>query len=215
MSNVIEKQTFCRICEPMCGLDVEVRDGRVTKVRGSKDHVQSRGHICAKAQAAAEMTYDPDRILHPLKRNPTSGEFEKISWDDAYSEIAEKLTAIRNTHGAESVALCNGNPASFYASLIMWLGAFKNVMGIKWGYAPSAEDTAAPMVAAHLLYGSLGAILRPDLWRTDFVLIIGANPYVAHSSLFTEPLLREACSEVKDRGGRVVVVDPRNTETAR
>ena len=215
MSNVIEKQTFCRICEPMCGLAVEVKDGRVTKVRGSKDHVQSRGHICAKAQAAAEMTYDPDRILHPLKRNASSGEFERISWDEAYAEIAENLTAIRNTHGAESVALCNGNPASFYASLIMWLGAFKNVMGIKWSYAPSAEDTAAPMVAAHLLYGSLGAILRPDVWRTDFVLIIGANPYVAHSSLFTEPLLREACSEVKERDGRVVVVDPRNTETAR
>ena len=87
----------------------------------------------------------------------------------------------------------------------MWIGAFKNVMGIKWAYAPSAEDTTAPMVAAHLLYGSLGTMLKPDLWRTNFVLIIGANPYVAHSSLFTEPLLREACSEVKERDGRVVV----------
>ena len=215
MSNVMEKNTFCRICEPMCGLNVQVEDGRVTKVRGAKDHVQSKGHLCAKAQAAAEMTYDPDRILHPLKRNSTSGEFEKISWDQAYSEIAERLTVIRNNHGAESLALVNGNPVSFYASLVMWLGAFKNVMGIKWAYAPSAEDTVAPMVAAHLLYGSLGALLKPDVWRTDFVLIIGANPYVAHSSLFTEPLLREACSEVKDRDGRVVVVDPRRTETAR
>ena len=215
MSNVMEKQTFCRICEPMCGLAVEVEDGRITKVRGAKDHVQSQGHLCAKAQAAAEMTYDPDRILHPLKRNAATGEFEKVSWDTAYSEIAEKLTAIRNTHGAESLALANGNPVSFYSSLLMWLGAFKNVMGIKWAYAPSAEDTAAPMVAAHLLYGSLGTMLKPDLWRTDFVLIIGANPYVAHSSLFTEPLLREACSEVKERDGRVVVVDPRRTETAR
>ena len=215
MSNVIEKNTFCRICEPMCGLKVQVEDGRVTKVRGAKDHIQSKGHLCAKAQAAAEMTYDPDRVLSPLKRNSENGEFEKISWSQAYSEIAAKLTTIRNDHGAESIALCNGNPASFYASLIMWLGAFKNVMGIKWAYAPGAEDTAAPMVAAHLLYGSLGAMLKPDLWRTDFVLIIGANPYVAHSSLFTEPLLREACSEVKERGGRVVVVDPRHTETAR
>ena len=215
MSNVIEKQTFCRICEPMCGLAVEVEDGRITKVRGAKDHVQSQGHLCAKAQAAAEMTYDPDRILHPLKRNAATGEFEKVSWDTAYSEIAEKLTAIRNTYGAESLALANGNPVSFYSSLLMSLRAFKKVMGIKWAYAPSAEDTAAPMVAAHLLYGSLGTMLKPDLWRTDFVLIIGANPYVAHSSLFTEPLLREACSEVKERDGRVVVVDPRRTETAR
>lgn len=215
MSMVIEKKTFCRICEPMCGLIVEVEDGRVTKVRGSKDHLQSRGHICAKAQAAAEMTYDPDRILHPIKRNPISGEFEKISWDTAYSEIAERLTSIRNQHGTDSVAFANGNPASFYASLIMWLGAFKKVMGITWSYAPAAEDTAAPMVAGHLLYGTLGAMLKPDLWRTHFVLIIGANPYVAHSSLFTEPLLREACAEVKEREGRVVVVDPRRTETAR
>ena len=215
MSKTIEKRTFCRICEPMCGLDVQVEDGRVTQVRGAKDHVQSKGHLCAKAQAAAEMTYDPDRILHPLKRNAASGEFEKISWDQAYSEIAERLTTIRHKHGAESLAIANGNPVSFYASLIMWIGAFKKIMGIKWAYAPSAEDTTAPMVAAHLLYGSVGTMLRPDLWRTDFVLIIGANPYVAHSSLFTEPLLREACGEVKERDGRVVVVDPRRTETAR
>lgn len=215
MSQTVEHNTFCRICEPMCGLKVEVQNGRITNIRGDKDHVQSKGHLCAKAQAAAEMTYDPDRVLSPLKRNIKTGEFEKISWPEAYAEIAERLKVIRAKHGNESLAICNGNPVSFYASLVMWLGAFKNVMGIKWAYAPGAEDTAAPMVAAHLLYGSLGTIPKPDLWRSHFVLIIGANPYVAHSSLFTEPLLREACSEVKARDGRVVVIDPRRTETAR
>ena len=85
-----------------------------------------------------------------------------------------------------------------------------------WSFSAVAWKRYSPnMIAAHFLYGTLGAMLKPDLRRTDFVLVIGANPYVAHSSLITEPLLREACTEVKERNGRVVVVDPRRTETAR
>ena len=215
MTTTVEKKTFCRICEAMCGLDVQLEDGRITKVRGSSEHILSSGHLCVKAQNAAEAAYDKDRVLHPLKRNAATGDFEKISWSQAYSEIANKLTAVREKHGPASVAFANGNPASFCASLIIWMGAFKKLLGIQWTYSPSAEDTAAPMVASHLLYGSLGSILRPDLWRSHFVMIIGANPYVSHSSLFTEPLLRKAIDSVKERDGRVVVVDPRRTETAR
>ena len=215
MAGVIVKKTFCRVCEPMCGLEVQIDAGRVEKVRGSTGHVLSRGHLCAKAQAAAEVSYDIDRVKYPLKRGKVSGKFDRISWEQAIEEISSRLQRIQQKHGPESVATYSGNPTGFSAAALIWWGAFKKLLGVKWAYGVAADDVVAPMVASHFLYGSLGSILKPDLWRTEFVLVMGANPFVSHSSLFTEPALREAFSEVKKRGGRILVIDPRRTETAK
>lgn len=215
MNNATQKHTYCRICEPMCGLVVDVEDGKITKLKSNKEHVLSQGHLCAKAKAASEVSYDKDRVLTPLKKNKKTGEFESIGWPQAYKEIAEKITSIQQQHGKESLATYTGNPTAFAGSIQIWLSAFKKLMGIKWSYGVGCEDTAAPMVAASLAFGSLGHVLKPDLWRTDFVMVMGANPFVAHSSMFTEPLLRHAFTEIKEREGRIVVIDPRCTETAR
>lgn len=206
--------TFCRVCEPMCGLIARVEDGRLVSVRGDKDSVSSRGHFCKKATAAVDVMYDQDRVTHPLKRVGGPGEFVRVSWDEAMRDIAARLSAIRERHGAAAFATFLGQPPTNGAATAMWYAAFKQVLGTKWNYSVNGEDGAALLKASEILYGSAGLIPRPDLWRSDFAMIIGANPMVSHGSVCTEPLMRHALQDIVKRGGRVVVVDPRRSETA-
>jgi formate dehydrogenase len=207
--------THCRICEPQCALRVTVADGRIAAVAGSPDHVHSRGHLCVKAVGAIDTVYDPDRLLYPMKRVGGPGEFQRVSWDEALSDIVERLQAVRRTHGSDSFATFMGNPPAFGYSAAFWLGGFQSALDVKWRYGVNAEDAAARQVANHFLFGSAGILLKPDFWRTRFALILGANPFVSHGSSFSEPLVRDALRGIVARGGRVVVVDPRRSETAR
>jgi anaerobic selenocysteine-containing dehydrogenase len=207
--------TFCRICEPMCGILATVEDGRITDVKANKDHVLSQGHFCKKARAMIEITYDPDRVLYPLKRTGGPGEFERISWDQAYKEIAAKLKQIRGTHGTDAVATYMGNPPYYSYAAMLGLGMFKQAMDIRWSYCVNGEDGNAIMAACGLLYGGVGVQPKPDYWRTDFLIIDGSNPLASHGSPLCEPRVGTALKEIRARGGRVVVVDPRQTETAR
>lgn len=210
-----KKPTYCRICEPCCGVLATVEDGKITKIEPNRDHVHSRGHFCKKASAMVDVQYDTDRILQPMKRIGTAGEFVPISWSQAYEEICNKLTATRNTHGNESVASYVGNPVGFAYATSLTLRGFHKTLGIKWKYDLNAEDGNALIVKNILLYGSAGVNPRPDVWRTDFLLILGANPATSHGSSISEPRIAEAIKSVRLRGGRVVVIDPRRTETAR
>ena len=206
--------TFCRVCEASCGLVAQVEDGRIVAVQGDPGHLASRGHLCKKAMGAVEVTYDPDRVLQPLKRVGGPGEFEPITWRQATREIGRKLALIRREHGEAAFATMSGQPSSNSYATSMWYPVFKKVMRTKWNYSLNAEDAAAYMRASEILYGSVGVLPKPDLWRTDFAIIIGANPLVSHGSLLGEPLLRKSLTGIVERGGRVVVIDPRRTETA-
>jgi len=211
----VQLRTHCRICEPQCGLLATVADGRIVKVEGNRDHVLSRGHLCVKAAAAADVIYDEDRVVTPLKRTGGPGEFTPTSWEQALADIAARLAHLRSRYGAASFATFVGNPTFFGYAASFWLGGFQAALDVKWRYGVNSEDAAARIVASKLLYGSVATWLKPDLWRSRFLLMVGANPFVSHSSLYCEPHVRDALHGIVARGGRVVVVDPRRSETAR
>jgi formate dehydrogenase len=209
-----EATTYCRICEPQCGLVATVEDGRLVQIRGDYDHVFSKGFHCTKAQAMVEITYDPERVTRPLRRNE-AGEFEPCGWDEALDDVATRLDSIRRRDGAEAVAMLVGNPPSFSVGAMMFAAGLQATLGIERRYGINSDDGASRMGATALLYGSCGLWPRPDLWRTNLALLIGTNPLVSKGTRVSEPLIREALDGIIDRGGRVIVVDPRRTETAR
>lgn len=198
----------------MCGVVATMEDGRITKIRGNPDHVLSRGHFCKKAMGAVDLTYDEDRLLYPLKRTGGPGEFTRISWEQAYAEIAERLSAIRDKHGPSAFATYIGNPPYYAYASMMGMGFFNEAMGVKWRYSLNGEDGNALLAANEYLYGSLAVNTKPDLWHTKFLLVVGTNMIGSHGSAVIEPHMGKALKSIVNRGGRVVVVDPRCTETA-
>ncbi|MFE3191148.1 molybdopterin-dependent oxidoreductase [Nocardia sp. NPDC059240] len=209
-----EVPTYCRICEPLCGLIATVEDGRLVRLRADKEHPLSRGNACPKGIAFTELQNDPDRVLYPLRRTP-SGEFERVSWDTALDEIGERLRGLIDEHGMESLGWYFGNPSSFSYSHTLWMLGFQLAAGLKHVYSAGSQDVNNRFVASQLLYGSATSVPVPDLDRTDFLLMLGANPLVSHGSVLSAPRIREKLTAITKRGGRVVVVDPRNTETAK
>ena len=209
-----EKITYCRICEPLCGMVATVEDGRVTKLRPDKQHPLSAGFACPKGIAMTEVQNDPDRILHPQRRLP-DGSFERVSWDQALAEIGERLGAIRDGHGGESVGWYMGNPGAFSYSHPLWVKGFIDGLGSQHYYTASSQDVSNRFAASSLLYGSPFLLPIPDLERTDLLLVVGANPLVSHGSVMSAPRIKDQLHAITARGGRVVVVDPRRSETAR
>lgn len=206
--------TFCRICEALCGLRVDVQDDVVRRIRPDSEHPLTAGFACPKGIAMAQVQNDPERIVHPLRRN-AAGDLEAVSWETAVREIGDKLNAIRSRHGDEALGLYLGNPAAFSAAHLMWAKGFVDALGTKHWYTPGSQDTNSRFVASALMFGSPVAVPIPDIPRTDFLLMVGANPLISHGSLVAGGLIREDLKAVVARGGRVVVVDPRRTETAK
>lgn len=206
--------TYCRICEPLCGLVATVEDGRLVSLRPDDDHPLSQGRACPKGIAFTDVQNDPDRVLHPLRRRD-DGTFEQVDWDDALDDIAERLGRIRDEHGGESIGQYFGNPTAFAYAMGLWSGLFLQRIGATHQYSSGSQDINSRFVASKLLYGAATQIPFPDLPRTDFLLMVGANPLVSHGSAVRTPRVRDDLSAITARGGRVVVVDPRRSETAR
>lgn len=216
--NVIQRSehsSYCRICEALCGVVATTENDTLVDIKPNRDHVLSQGFICVKGAAMAEVVNDPDRLMQPMRRTGGPGEFEPVSWEDAVTDIADRLGRIVERRGAGAFASMVGNPPAFDAATYMWVEGFQKAIGSPWKFSVNAEDAASRMVATSLLYGSAAIIMVPDLWRTNMAVIIGANPMVSHGSLVSEPRMGAALRSIVDRGGRVVVIDPRRTETAR
>ena len=209
-----ERITYCRICEPLCGMVATVEDGKLKSLRPDKDNPHSKGFACAKGIAMAEIQNDPDRILYPMKRVGGPGEFERVSWEEALGDIAARLKSLRQRYGPKSIAVHMGNPPYFSYSAVFWAKGFQKAIGTPWFYGVNSEDAASHVAATKLLFGSCGVLPIPDYRRTDVLVVIGANPWVSKGSLLHDPRMREHMQGVVDRGGRVLVVDPRRTETA-
>lgn len=209
-----EKVTYCRVCEPLCGMVATVEDGRLTKLRPDADNPLSKGFACPKGIAMTEVVNDPDRVLHPLRRTP-GGEFERVGWDEALDDIGARLKAIVAEHGGSAVGWYMGNPAAFSYSHPIWAKGLVDSFGSPHFYTASSQDVSNRFAASAFLYGSPYLVPIPDLARTDFLLIVGANPLVSHGSVMSAPRVKDQLHAITARGGRVVVVDPRRSETAR
>lgn len=210
-----ERRSYRRICEALCGVVAITENGTLIDITPNRDHVLSQGFICVKGAAMAEVVNDPDRLLQPMRRTGGPGEFEPVSWEDAVFDIADRLRHIVDRHGAGAFATMLGNPLAFDSATYLSIEGFQKTVGTPWKFSVNAEDAASRMAATGLLYGSPAIIMVPDLWHTDMAVVIGPNPTVSHGSLVSEPRIGAALRSVVDRGGRVVVIDPRPTETAR
>ena len=207
------KPTFCRICEPLCGMIATVDDGRLISLRPDKDHPLSSGFACQKGIAFTEVVNDPDRVTTPLRRGPNG--FEPVSWDEAMTDIAARLTDILRRDGSGAIGWYMGNPAAFsYSHLFAAMGFIKGVGRHSHYFTASSQDTSNRLAASQFLYGGPMAVPIPDLVRTDLLVMMGANPVVSHGSFLTAPRIKDRMHDIVKRGGRVVVIDPRKTETA-
>jgi formate dehydrogenase len=209
-----QKVSFCRICEPLCGMVATVEGGKVTRLRPDPDNPLSRGYACPKGIAMAEVQNDADRVLHPLRRT-ASGGFERVGWQEALDDIGRRLGRIVDERGPGAVAWYMGNPGAFSYSHTLWVKGFLDAVGSPHYYTAGSQDVNNRFAASALLYGSPLLVPFPDLPRTSFLLMVGANPLVSHGSVLSAPRIREQLLDVEARGGRVVVIDPRRTETAR
>src|SRR4051812_21897887 len=202
--------TFCRICEAHCGMIATVDDGRVTKLRPDPDHPLSSGYACPKGIAMTDVQNDPDRVLHPLRKRP-DGTFEQVTWHQALDDIGRRLEGVPS----ESIGWYMGNPGAFSYSHTLWVKGFLDALGSPHYYSAGSQDVNNRFAASALLYGSPLVVPIPDLNRTRFLLMLGANPMVSHGSVLTAPRIRDQLRAITARGGRVVAVDPRRSETAR
>jgi anaerobic selenocysteine-containing dehydrogenase len=209
-----ERTTYCRICEPLCGMVATVEDGRVTKLRPDRQHPLSKGFACPKGIAMTEIQNDPDRVLQPLRRKADGG-FEPVSWERAIGEIGDRLRTIKTEHGGGSIGWYMGNPGAFSYSHPLWVKGFLDGLGSQHYYTASSQDVSNRFAASSLLYGSPFLLPIPDLERCEMLLMVGANPLVSHGSVMSAPRVKDQLHAITGRGGRVIVVDPRRTETAR
>ncbi len=190
-----------------------VEDGELTKLRPDPEHPLSSGYACPKGIAMQEVVNDPDRVLKPQRRK-RDGSFEEVSWESAMADIADRLSDVLDEHGKESVAWYMGNPGAFSYSHTLWAKGLLDAIGSPHYYTAGSQDVNNRFAASALLYGSPLVVPIPDLRRTDFLLMVGANPLVSHGSVLSAPRVREQLLGLEKRGGRVVVVDPRRSETA-
>ena len=202
----------CPFCEATCGLEVETAGTEVVSVRGDQDDVLSGGFICPKAHGLKQLHEDPDRLTTPLIRR--GGELVEASWDEAFEEIDRRLSPVLAEHGRNSVAVYIGNPNAHNLSALVHGPVWLRALGTQNIYSASTVDQMPKQVSAGLMFGTMLSVPVPDVDRTDHLLILGANPLVSNGSLLTAPDMRGRLRRIRERGGKVVVVDPRRTRTA-
>lgn len=203
----------CHLCEAICGVEIRVRGERIVSIRGDEQDPFSRGHICPKAVALKDVHEDPDRLRHPVRR--TASGWQRVSWDEALDEAAARLVEIQARHGHDTVATYFGNPQVHSHSALLGGTQLVRALRTRNRYTATSVDQLPHHFAAYFMFGHQLLLPVPDLDRTRFLLVIGANPVVSNGSLMTAPDVARRIKAIRQRDGRVVVVDPRRTETAR
>lgn len=204
------RHTFCRLCEVMCGLEVTVAGGEVTKVRADGGHPVSRGFACNKGLLTLDIHRDPDRLDHPLVR--TADGWRVTSWPDAVDEVADRLRSVVDRHGPESVAIYLGNPNAFNCMAGPAAVMFLLSLGSTRVFSAATQDCANKFTVSEILYGSPTIHPVADLAHTDHLLVIGSNPRISKSSFLSVPDPVAAMRAVVERGGTVTFVNPLRIE---
>ena len=202
----------CNLCEAMCGLRIETDGMRVTSIRGDDADPFSKGYLCPKATALKDLHEDPDRLKQPMRREGT--QWKAIGWDEALDETATRLHDVQKRHGRNAVATYLGNPTTHNTGALLFGPSFLRALGTRSRFSATSVDQLPHMLAAHLMFGHQLLLPVPDVDRTDFFLVLGANPLASNGSLMTAPGMRHRLDALKQRGGTLVVVDPRRSETA-
>lgn len=201
----------CHLCEANCGVLVEVQGRKVMSIRGNPDHVLSRGHICPKATALADLQDDPDRLRRPVKRTATG--WQEINWDTAFAEIGARMAQIMAKGGQPAMYL--GNPNAHNYATGTQTGVLRKALALRTIFSASTLDQIPHQLIQMWMYGHNALFPIPDVDRTQFMLIIGGNPLASNGSVWTVPDVKKRLKAVQQRGGQVVVIDPRRTETAK
>ncbi|MBM4267778.1 MAG: molybdopterin dinucleotide-binding protein [Deltaproteobacteria bacterium] len=201
----------CPLCEAMCGLEITVEGDRVTGIRPDDDDVWSRGYVCPKGAVLGDLHHDPDRLRAPLVRDGDT--WRQVSWAEAFAEVAKRLHPVIQQHGMESVTAYIGNPTAHNFSLSRYVGAFMGMSTIPSIYSAGTVDQWPKNLVGALVYGGMWTIPVPDLDRTDYLLVLGANPSASQGSLLAAADVLGRLDAIRARGGKVVVVDPRRTGT--
>ncbi|MEE3803649.1 molybdopterin-dependent oxidoreductase [Mycobacterium intracellulare] len=201
----------CPLCEAMCGLEIQVDDGRVTGIRGNRDDVWSRGHLCPKGTSLAALHDDPDRIREPMIK--VDGQWQEVSWDAAFRRCTELLAPVIDEYGIGAVTAYTGNPLAHSFSLARYAGVLMGMSGMPITYSPGTVDQWPKNLSSHLMYGLWWNFPVPDIERTDLLVIMGANPAASQGSLLAAPNVMGLIDAIRKRG-KVIVIDPVRTPTA-
>lgn len=201
----------CNLCEAICGIEITQQNGHL-EIRGDKDDPFSRGYLCPKAVALQDLHFDKDRLRHPVRRTPDG--WVRIGWNEAFDEVAKNLKHINATHGRNSIATYLGNPTVHNSGALLFAPGFLRSLRTRNRFSATSVDQLAHHLAGYFMFGHQLLLPVPDLERTNFFLILGANPVVSNGSLMTAPGMSRRIREIRQRGGKVILIDPRRNETA-
>lgn len=203
----------CNLCEAICGLEIETRNGKVLTIKGDTKDPLSGGHICPKAVALKDIHEDPDRLRTPVRR--TERGWEAISWEEAFDEVVAGIKGIQERHGKDALGVYLGNPNVHNSGSMLMGPFFLRALRTRNRFSATSADQLPHHFASLFMFGHYLAIPVPDIDRTDYMLMLGANPLVSNGSLMTAPGMSQRLRALQERGGRFVVVDPRRTQTAK
>ena len=202
----------CNLCEANCGLIIETQSDHVLRIQADPDDPLSRGHICPKAVALQDLHTDPDRLRTPMRR--TADGWEPMSWPDALDLAARKLLEIRENHGGGAIGAYVGNPNVHHHGNMLFMVPFLKALGTRKRFSATSLDQLPHMLANLEMFGHQGLFPVPDIERTRLFICVGGNPVASNGSLMTAPGMDKRLKALRKSGGRVVVIDPRRTETA-
>ncbi len=200
------------MCEATCGVAITTDGDQVVSVRGDDADPFSKGYICPKGTALGDLHHDPDRLRKPMVREGTT--WREVEWDAAFDLVAQKLAATRAAHGKDAIAVYQGNPTAHNLGLLTYGQLLLRTLGTRNMYSATSVDQLPHMLAALLVFGNQLLMPVPDIDRTDLMICLGANPLASNGSIMTAPDVKARLDAIRARGGKVVVVDPRRTETA-
>jgi anaerobic selenocysteine-containing dehydrogenase len=203
----------CNLSEAMCGIEITVGPGQRLDIRGDKDDPFSQGYICPKAVALQDVHYDKDRLKYPVRR--TQNGWQQIGWDEAFDEVARNLKRVQAKYGRNAVATYLGNPTVHSYGAMLFAPGFIRSLHTRNRFSATSVDQLAHHLAGYLMFGHQLLLPVPDLDRTNFFLILGANPAVSNGSMMTAPGMSRRLQEIRQRGGKVILIDPRFNETAK
>jgi anaerobic selenocysteine-containing dehydrogenase len=203
----------CNLCEAICGIEITHENGKILKIEGDKLDPFSRGHICPKAVALQDIYEDKNRLRKPVKKGANG--WEEISWDEAFDTVADRILDVQNRFGRDSIAVYQGNPSVHNLGTMLNQRELLKSLKTKNNYSATSVDQLPHHFASWTMLGHQFLIPIPDIDRTDFFLILGGNPLASNGSLMTAPDIINRLESIKKRGGKIVLIDPRKTETAR